>query len=91
MISEEKTYVCLSFEEINVIIENYQSRNLPDLIARLDNLLRNTTDPALQKVLNSVLSKVMQLTPDEYTILLSDIDQQTVLFPPYYTLPKLVD
>ena len=44
MLVEEKNYVCLSFEEINVLLENVQLRSLPDLIVRLDNLIQNTTD-----------------------------------------------
>lgn len=87
MFLEEQKYVCLSFEEINVLLENVQVRNLPDLIVRLDNLIKNTTDTSLQKVLNNVLDKVKELTPNEYKILLSDIEQGTVLFPPFYRLP----
>ena len=87
MLVEEKNYVCLSFEEINVLLENVQLRSLPDLIVRLDNLIQNTTDASLQKVLNSVLNKIKELTPNEYKILLSDIEQGSVLFPPFYRLP----
>lgn len=87
MLEEGKNFVCLSFEEINVLLENVQVRSLPDLIVRLDNLIQNTTDSSLQKVLNSVLNKVKELTPNEYKILLSDIEQGKVLFPPFYRIP----
>jgi len=87
MLEEGKNFICLSFEEINVLLENVQVRSLPDLIVRLDNLIQNTTDSSLQKVLNSVLNKVKELTPNEYKILLSDIEQGKVLFPPFYRIP----
>ena len=80
-------YIELSFEEANILIENIQNHNLSDLIVRLDNIIENTSDIYLRMILKSVLNKIQTLTPAEYTILKTDIENNAILFPPHYTLP----
>ena len=83
----DNKYVCLTFEESNILIENVRKHNLPDIIARLDNLIIHTSDHYLQMVLNSLLKKLQSLTPNEYDILVQDIENNSLLFPPNYRLP----
>ena len=77
----------LSFCEANILTENVnQKTTLVSLIARLDVLSKNTQDPRLLCELNSLLSKIKELTPPEFTKLKQDTLHGKALFPPDYNL-----
>lgn len=77
----------LSFCEANILVENMnQKTNLGSFIARLDALSKNTQDERLLAELESLLSKVKELTPQEFAKLKQDTLQGRVLFPPDYTM-----
>ena len=86
---EDYAYVNLSFEEANILIENYRKQDLCGMIARLDNLLHHTVDMQLVKETNSLLTKIQALTPQEYELLTKDIESGAIIFPPNYALPHL--
>ena len=77
----------LSFYEANILVENMsQKTNLGGFIARLDTLSRNTQDVRLLSELESLLSKIKELSPREFAKLKQDTLQGRVMFPPDYTL-----
>jgi len=86
---KENSYLCLSFEEANILIENYRKQDLGGLIARLDNLLHHTTDISLVKETSGLLTKLQALTPKEYELLSKDIESGAIIFPPNYVLPHI--
>ena len=86
---EDNAYVNLSFEEANILIENYRKQDLCGMIARLDNLLHHTIDIQLAKETNSLLTKIQALTPQEFERLSKDIESGAIIFPPNYALPQL--
>lgn len=76
----------LSFCEANILVENMnQKTNLGSFIARLDTLAKNTRDDRLLSELESLLSKMKELTPQEFARLKLDTLQGRVMFPPDYT------
>lgn len=84
----KQEHLCLSFEEANILIENYRKQDLCGMIARLDNLLHHTVDTQLVKETNSLLTKIQALTPQEYERLSKDIESGAIIFPPNYSLPQ---
>ena len=70
-------------------MENYRKQDLGGFIARLDNLLRHTSDPYLVKDLESLLKKIQDLTPEEFKLLSKDIESGAIVFPPEYVLPHI--
>jgi len=85
----EHGYVCLSFEEVNILVVNYRRQDLAGLIARMDNLLSHTADPLLRRDLESLIRKLQNLTPEEYKLLAKDLEQGKVVFPANYPLPHI--
>ena len=82
---EVKPYTCLSFDEVNILIQNFRKQDQGGILARLDNVLKHTKDPELQ----SLLKKLRDLTSEEYSLLVEDIEAGIVVFPPNYALPHL--
>lgn len=75
----------LSFCEVNILVENMnQKTDLGGFIARLDTLSKNTRDARLLSELESLLSKIKELTPQEFAKLKQDTLQGRVMFPPDY-------
>ena len=89
ILDKARPYVCLSFDEANILIQNFRKNDLGGIIARLDNLISHTKDPYLQKEAQSLLQKLQDLTPQEYDQLLRDIEAGIVVFPPNYVLPHI--
>lgn len=89
LIDEVKPYICLSFDEANILIQNFRKRDFGGIIARLDNLISHTEDVYLQKELQSLLQKLRELTPEEYAKLAYDIEAGVLVFPPNYVLPHI--
>ena len=85
----ECSYVCLSFNETNILMENYRKQDHVGMIARIDNLLQHTSDPHLKHELNSLLVKIQNLTREEYRLLAADIERAAIIFPPCYVLPHV--
>ena len=82
-------YVCLSFNEANILLQNNQKLDHLSMIARLDNLFRHTSDPQLRNETESLLRKIQNLTPEEYKLLMRDVESGRIFFPPNYSLPNL--
>lgn len=77
----------LSFCEANILIENVNQKTTQiGLITRLDALSQNTQDMRLLSELNSLLSKVKELTPSEFSRLKQDTLHGKALFPPDYII-----
>ena len=77
----------LSFCECNIIIENVTQKTTQEsLIARLDLISKHTQDKRLLAELNSLLSKVKELTPQEFAKLRQDTLQGRVMFPLDHTI-----
>ena len=89
LIDEAKPYTCLSFDEANILIQNFRKRDFGGIIARLDNLISHTEDVYLQKELQSLFQKLRELTPEEYAKLVYDIEAGVLVFPPNYVLPHI--
>lgn len=76
----------LSFSEVHILMENMTKLSTQiSFIARMDSLLKNTQDKRLSLELESVLSKVKDLTPQEFEKLKQDTLGDKVLFPPDYS------
>lgn len=77
----------LSFCEANIVNENInQASTLVTFIAILDALEKNTKDPVLLKELRSLLNKVKDMTPQEFSQMKADAQQRKLVFPPNYTI-----
>ena len=89
MVSSEfvNHYVMLSFDEANILKQNFKRPDQVCFIARIDNLMRHNKDPHLQKELSSLLSKIQNLTPAEFRQLARDIESNVDISPPNYILP----
>ena len=95
LFQQDYTYTCLSFDEAHILRENYKKKSngilvkldQVSILARLDNLLRNTQDPYLRNLVLGLLRKVQKLTPKEYEQLLLDIESDMIVFPGGYPLP----
>lgn len=77
----------LSFCEANIVIENlFPQTTQGDLIARLDTLSKNTQDERLLAELRSLIEKIKDLTPQEFSKLKRDKLTNNLLFPADYLL-----
>ena len=77
----------LSFSEAQILFENMTMLTTQiSFIARLDLLLKNTQDERLSLDLDTLLSKVRELTPLEFEKLKQDTLGDKVIFPPDYCI-----
>ena len=77
----------LSFCEAYILLENVNETTTHEgLMVRLGILLENTADKRLLTEINSLLSKLKDLTAQDFSKLKQDILRGHVLFPPDYTL-----
>lgn len=80
------SYLCLTFSEANILLENIQGLSKPALIARILELRDNTSDATLKEETSTLLWKLAQLSQNDYERLISDIAQRDLLFPANYQL-----
>ena len=80
------TYLCLTFSEANILLENIHGMSKPALMARILELRDNTSDATLKEEASTLLWKLTQLSQDDYARLISDAAQNDLLFPANYQL-----
>ena len=80
--------------EANILIENLRilKNEKPEdkagCIARLVNLMQNTTDPYLLRELDQLKTKVLNLSEEEFEVLRQDVQNGNVLSVPNYEMPN---
>ncbi len=84
-------HIFLNFNEVNIISENRMFKEKDAFTEHLHSLCANTTDPILLYELQELTGKINKLNDEEFTLLLKDAEEGTLLFPPNYTLPNLSD
>lgn len=79
----------LSFHEANILkeIARRDVQNKAALIVRLANLSEHTTDPILLHEISTLNDKILELSDEQFSLLLADIENGSILFPMNYTLP----
>lgn len=85
----QDSYVCITFEEANILTWNVRGMDRNSFIHRLDGLIQNTSDKYLLGVLKSLQSKIQNLTETEFKQLCSDAENNKMLYPGSYQLPYI--
>lgn len=82
-------YVCITFEEANILSWYARGLELIDFIQSIDKLRLNTKDPYITGILDSLQNKLRNLTEAEFRQLCKDVEKNKLLYPGTYQLPYI--
>lgn len=80
------TYIRLTFNEANIIMENFKVQGKPALLARILDLQNHTKDATLREDAKTLLWKLAKMSDADYARLCTAAADGTLLFPGNYRL-----
>lgn len=88
-LAERGAHMHLNFSEASILMVLHVHKDRTKIMNTLSELSENTTDPILLRELEGLTEKLVCLTDEEFTALLRDAEQGTIVFPANYELPHL--